>query len=124
MAAEYEKQTGARVFLRKASKEEAQATFAKVQRVAFSEDSSQVVSLSDSDFRKIWKYTHADVVEWCRKNINGFKQDKKFNSAKESIMNDMNCVYTRRLDNKNSKSASQRFYTELALERIKKYYLL
>ncbi|HRU96891.1 MAG TPA: DUF3644 domain-containing protein [Ruminococcus sp.] len=104
------------------SKEEAQATFAKVQHVQFSGDADQVVKMSDDEFRKIWKYTYADVVVWCKSNIIGFKQNKKFNEAKKSIMDDINCVYTRRLDNQNSKSASQKFYTDLALKRIKEYY--
>lgn len=105
------------------SRDEAQTIFSKVQRVKFSGDASQVVNMSDSEFRTIWKYKNADVVDWCKKNIDGFKQSKIFNEAKKSITDDINCVYIRKLDSKNSKSASQKFYTDLALEKIKEYYI-
>ena len=105
------------------SKEEAQVTFTKKQHVHFSGDATQVVNMSDDEFRRIWKYTYADLVEWCRNNIEGFKQNSRFTEAKKRITDDINCVYIRRLDNKNTKSASQKFYTDLALEKIKAYYV-
>ena len=104
--------------------EQADVTFARVAKVQFSADSKQIYQMSDEEFRGIWKYTHADVVNWCKENIRGFRQDKKFNEAKKAVAEDMNCVYKRRLDCRNTKSASQKFYTELALERIKEYYEL
>ena len=102
--------------------EHADVAFTKVTKVQFSGDASQIYQLSDEEFRAIWKYTHTDLVAWCKDNIAGFRQDKKFNEAKKSILDDMNCVYERRLDSRNSKSASQKFYTDLALDRIKTYY--
>ena len=100
----------------------ADAAFTKVTKMQFSGDASQIYQLSDEEFRAIWKYTHADLVIWCKDNIEGFRQDKKFIEAKKSVFDDINCVYERRLDSRNSKSASQKFYTDLALDSIKKYY--
>ena len=78
--------------------------------------------MNDEEFRAIWRYTHLDLVARCKDNIIEFRQDKKFNEAKKVVLNDMNCVYKRRLDSRNSISASQKFYTEFALDRIKDYY--
>lgn len=104
------------------SKDEATVSFARIQKVQISGDASQVVNLSDEEFRARWKYTHAELVDWCKENINGFKQDRKFNAAKEAITDDISCVYDRKLDSRNNKSASKKFYTDLAFERIKEYY--
>lgn len=74
------------------------------------------------DIGPIWKYTYSDVVLWCRENIKDFKQSKIFIVAKKGIDGDANCVYNRKLDNRNSKSASQKFYTDEALRQIKQNY--
>lgn len=100
----------------------ADVAFTKVTKVQFSGDANQIFQLSDEEFRAVWKYTHADLILWCKDSIEGFRQDKKFLEAKKSVSDDINCVYERRLDSRNSKSASQKFYTDLALDRIKKYY--
>lgn len=101
----------------------ADATFAKVTNVKLSSDpNAQIYSMSDQEFRATWKYTHAQLVDWCKVNIPKFKQGAIFITVKKKIKDDINCVYTRRLDNKNSKSASQDFYTDLALEEIKEEY--
>lgn len=103
--------------------DDADATFAKTINARFSNDANaQVYNMSDQEFRSIWKYTHSDVLSWCKENIRGFKQDKIFNTIKRQLKNDINCVYTRRLDSKNTRSASQDFYTDLAFERIKEDY--
>lgn len=101
----------------------ADATFAKVTNVKFSNDPNvQIFNMSDQEFRTIWRYTHAELSTWCKENISHFKQGTIFNNIKKQIKGDINCVYTRRLDSKNSKSASQDFYTEFALEKIKEEY--
>ena len=104
------------------SPEQADATFTKVTKVRFSADANQIYQMSDEEFRSTWKYTHAELVDLCKKSITGFRQDKKFINAKKSIADDMNCVYERKLDSRNSKSVSQKFYTDYALERIKEFY--
>lgn len=101
----------------------ADATFAKVTNAKFSNDpNAQIFNMSDQEFRAIWKYTHAELLTWCKENILDFKQGTIFNKLKKMIKDDINCVYTRRLDSKNTKSASQDFYTELAFEKIKEEY--
>lgn len=37
------------------------------------------------EFRSIWKYTHDDVVEWCKQIISGFRQSGIFNAAKNPL---------------------------------------
>lgn len=103
--------------------EDADATFAKVTHAKFSTDANaQVFNMSDDEFRKIWKYSYADVVAWCKENITSFSQGKVFNAIKKKAAEDINCAYTRRLDSKSSKSPSKVFYTDLALEKIKAEY--
>lgn len=102
----------------------ADATFAKVTNVKVSTDpNAQIFNMSDQEFRAIWKYTHAELLTWCKENIPDFKQGAIFNKVKKKVKGDINCVYTRRLDSKNAKSASQDFYTDLALEKIKQEYI-
>lgn len=103
--------------------EKADATFAKVTHAKFSQDpNAQVFNMSDDEFRKIWKYSYDDVVKWCRKNIVDFKKGGRFNILMKKLKNDINCAYTRRLDNQNSKSPSKVFYTELALKNLQDEY--
>lgn len=104
------------------SKEDATTLVTKTTKVRFTADASQVVRMSDQEFRETWKYTHAQLLEWCKKNVQNFKQGSLFNEAKKSISDDISCVYNRKLDCTNSKSVSQKFYTDFGLERIKKYY--
>lgn len=101
----------------------ADATFAKVTNVKLSNDpNAQIYSMSDQEFRATWKHTHAQLVNWCKEHIHNFKQGTTFIAVKKKIKGDINCVYTRRLDNKNSKSASQDFYTDFSLQKIKEEY--
>lgn len=101
----------------------ADATFTKVTTVRVSDDpSAQIINMSDQEFRDTWKHTHADLLNWCKSNIPNFKQGPVFNSIKSALKGNKNYVYTRRLDSRNSKSASQDFYTDLALDKIKEEY--
>ena len=102
--------------------ENADVTVTQIKNVRLSTEASQTVNLSDEEFRRIYKYSYAQVIEWCKTNITGFQQNKRFHGFKKSLWNDPNCVYDRKLDSSNSKSVSQRFYSDLALEKIKQYY--
>lgn len=103
--------------------DEADATFAKVTHAKFSTDpNAQVFNMSDEEFRKIWKYSHKEVVAWCRENISTFKQTQKFYSIMRELQKDINCAYTRRLDSTNSKSPSKTFYTDNMLLKLKEEY--
>ncbi len=101
------------------SPSDADATFAKVTKVKVSSDASQIVNMTDSEFRTIWKYSYNEVVAWCKENIPGFKLDKRFHDARKAMFADTAYVYDRKLDSKNSKSASQKFYTDAALLKLK-----
>ncbi|NLI54747.1 MAG: DUF3644 domain-containing protein [Clostridiales bacterium] len=101
----------------------AAATIARTTRFKLTNDpNAQVLSLSDEEFRSIWKYNHSDVCKWCKENVIGFRQGSLFNDIKRSLKCDSNLVFRRRLDSHNIKSPSQDFYTDLALEKIKKDY--
>mgnify|MGYP003303957670 CR=1 FL=1 len=101
----------------------ADATFAKITNVRFTDDpNAQVFNMSDEEFRKIWKYQYADVVSWCRANIVEFKKGRHFDSIMRKIKTDIECAYTRHLDSKNTRSPSQTFYTDKALMEIKTQY--
>jgi hypothetical protein len=101
----------------------ADATFAKITNVRFTDDpNAQVFNMSDEEFRKIWKYQYADVVSWCRANIAEFKKGRHFDSIMRKIKTDIECAYTRHLDSKNTRSPSQTFYTDKALMEIKTQY--
>lgn len=103
------------------SQENSDLTLEIVKQIKLSDDpSAQVMKLSDEEFKRTWKYTHKQVLAWCRDNIAGFKSNKKFNHAKKMIENDLSFVFTRRLDPDNEKSSSQKFYTELALVELKR----
>ena len=105
--------------------DDADATFGKVTHAKFTTDpGAAAINMSDDEFRKIWKHSYQDVVDWCRSNIDGFKQSRMFYEVKREIEEDINCAYRRRLDNKNAKSPSKFFYTDKALEDIKQKYLL
>lgn len=105
------------------SQEEANASFTRITRFQLTDDpNAQILRMSDSQFRETWKYTHAEVVNWCKENIHKFIQGTKFNVIKRDIKSDIKCVYTRRLDSQNARSASQDFYTDYALEQIKEKY--
>lgn len=106
------------------SLDEAEVIFGKVTHAKFTDDpSAAVFHMSDDEFRKIWKYSYQDLVEWCRENISGFKQSTLFYEIKNKVEEDVNCAYRRRLDNNNTKSPSQTFYTDKAMKEIKKSYL-
>jgi hypothetical protein len=103
--------------------EEADTKFAKITHLQLSDDpTAQIFNMSDEQFREIWKYSYYEVVNWSKQNIMGFKQGNSFNSIMKSLKSDIKCVYKRRLDNRNPKSASQEFYTDYALKRLKGEY--
>ena len=103
--------------------ENADVTLAKVTNFKFTNDpNAQIFNMNDDEFRKIWKHTYQDLVAWCRSNIEKFKQNTEFNKYKREIEKDINCAYTRKLDNMSQSSPSKTFYTDLALEKIKSKY--
>lgn len=105
------------------SKDEAEVTIAKVTNIRLSNDpTAQVVSLSDKEIFATWKHTYQELADWCRKNISDFKQNKIFNDVMRNIESDPQCVYRRRLNVKSTKSAAQKFYSDFALDEVKRLY--
>ena len=80
------------------------------------------MQLTDENFRNIYPYNHAQLLEWCKENINNFKQATKFNEIKKLISDDKKCVHLRKLDSKNIHSTEQKFYSKSAFERMKEEY--
>ncbi len=104
--------------------EEADVTFGKVTHARFSDDpNAKVYNMTDDEFRKIWKYSYQELIDWCRNNIPGFKQSKIFYKVKRQVEEDINCAYKRSLDKDNVKAPTKTFYTDLALEKTKKLYI-
>jgi len=106
------------------TEEDADASFTKIVQIRFTENAeAQVFRLSDDEFRNTWKHTHADVVTWCKENIPNFLVSYKFNRIKSEIRDDTRCVYTRRLNSRDTKSQPKYFYSDFALEQIKDKYI-
>jgi len=101
--------------------EDADVSFGKSIRLT-DDPNATPFNMSDDKFRSIWKYDYNQVVAWCRKNVNGFKQNNLFYDIKKKIEKDENCAYKRKLDNRNVKSPSKTFYTDEALKMIKEEY--
>lgn len=104
--------------------EEADAKFVKITQIQLSDNpNAQIYNMSDEQFRSIWKYRYSELIEWCRANVPGYKQGKRFYQLMRALKEDIKCVYRRRLDSNNPKSASQEFYTDYALDRLKSEYV-
>ena len=103
--------------------EEASVVFNKTTHIKITDDpGAAAFNMSDDEFRAVWKYTFQDIVDWCRANINGFKQASLFYAIKKKAEENTKYAYRRRLDNNNMKSPSKFFYTDSALEYIKAEY--
>ena len=105
------------------SKDEADANFAKVNKIQLSDDpNAQKVNLSDEEILRIYPYTYQDVCDHCRKEVANFKQNKKFNTIMSSLKKDITYAYTRKLNPKNVKSTKTTLYSPQIIEEIKKEY--
>jgi hypothetical protein len=105
------------------SVDEADTTFSRITNVQLTDDpNAQILNMSDDEFRNTWKYSYHKLVNLCKDNIPGFKQNSKFNRLMKDIKKDVKCAYKRKLDSRNPKSASQDFYTDFALESLKNRY--
>ncbi|WP_331619504.1 hypothetical protein [Stomatobaculum longum] len=104
--------------------DEADAKIAKVQKVNLSDDPcAQRVSVSDDEMLKKFPLGYKSLCEKCRKRIPGFKQGKKFNGIMKRIKQKGTCAYVRRLDPQNEDSGFKMFYSNKAIDEIKKAWL-
>lgn len=105
------------------SQDEADANFAKVNKVQLSDDpNAQKVNLSDDEIVKIYPLTYQDACEKCRLEIAGFKQGKKFNAIMASLKNNNTFAYTRKLNPKKAKSSKTTLYAASIIDEIKRKY--
>jgi hypothetical protein len=105
------------------SKDSAGVKIASVKSVRLSNDpNAQAVRLDDSAFLTMYPHTYKDVANWCKSNINGFQQGKKFNAIMKRIKENSEFASTRRLNPRSKSSSAQTFYAESAFYEIKKQY--
>lgn len=106
------------------SQDTADASFSRTTSVRLTDDPNAPVysSLSDDQFRSLYPHNHADLVEWCKTNINNFSQGYRFNDIKRELKKDKRYANDRRLDSRNPKSASQCFYSVEGLNELKRQF--
>lgn len=83
---------------------------------------AQKIRLTDEQFHEQYKYSHRDVVRWCKDNIDNFKQNKLFNDIMKRAKDVRECSFERKLDDRNIKSASKFYYSDKCLEYLKEEY--
>jgi hypothetical protein len=106
------------------SKDEADIEVVKNNKFTLTDDpNAQIFRLSDEELRNIYKYTYEKVVSLCRDNIPNFKMGKLFYKFLKELKANPNCAHKRILDSSNPKSASQIFYSDVALEQLKAKYI-
>jgi hypothetical protein len=104
------------------NKEEATIVLSKTRNIKLSNDpSAEIVNLKDDEFLKIYKHTHSDVVDWCKKNIANFKHGNYFNLIKKYISDKFDCIHIS-YSNPLKKTSPTKFYSDEALNIIKQYY--
>lgn len=105
------------------SKDEADASFSKVSRYKITNDpNAQKINLSDEEIIKVYPLTYKDVCERCKTEVEGFKQNKEFNSILSKLKSDRIFAYTRKLNPQSKKSATTILYSESVIEEIKRIY--
>lgn len=105
------------------SKDEADASYSKLNKYQLSNDASaQKVNLSDDEIIKIYPLTHKDICERCRAEIDGFKQNQEFNNIVAELKTNSVLAYTRKLNPQSKKSAKTTLYSEQIIDEIKKRY--
>ncbi|MBN1181123.1 MAG: DUF3644 domain-containing protein [Bacteroidales bacterium] len=106
-----------------ASKESDGLPVSMVKSVRLSnEPNAQAVKLDDTAFLVIYPNTYKNIVAWCKSNISGFQQGRRFNAIMKNIKENSKFAATRRLNPRNKSSAAQTFYTEAAKVEIQKQF--
>ena len=101
------------------SQDAADVNFAKVNRIQITDDpKAQKVHLSDDEFVKQYPLSYSDVCSQCRKTIEGFKQNQKFNSIMAEIKKEPRFAFTRKLNPNSLKSSKTTFYAVNVIEEI------
>ncbi len=80
------------------------------------------VTLTEEDFRKVYKWTYQQLVDQLKKRYTDFKMNKKFSGIKKPLMPDPKFVRPRYLDPDNPKSGKKDFYSPAILAEFDKHY--
>jgi hypothetical protein len=80
------------------------------------------VTLTEDDFKKVYKWTYRQLVDHLKKRYADFKLNPKFNSIRKPLMTDPRYVRSRFLDPDNPKSGKKEFYSPTVLAEFDKHY--
>lgn len=80
------------------------------------------VSLTDEEFRKIYKWTYQQLTAQLMKRYTDFKVNGKFSSIKKPLMAESRYVRSRFLDPDNPRSGRKDFYNPAILAEFDKHY--
>lgn len=81
------------------------------------------VYISDEDILKNYPLTYDDVWKKCKKEINGFKKDNKFQQLINSVQDSLEYCFIRTFYPGNSKSGVTKRYTNKVVDYIKVNYV-
>ena len=104
--------------------EESQIQISLNEKISISEkDDAKEIKLSEDElFTKIYKLKYSDVIEYCKHNIEGFKQNNTFNTKMKEIKKNPKCHRKRYLDVKNQKGSYQDYYSDFAVSELEILY--
>jgi hypothetical protein len=95
-------------------------TAAGAMAVAITNDpSAPQMTLTEDDFKKIYKWTYGDLLDHLQKRYTDFKVNQKFSGIRKPLMGDAKFVRPRYLDPDNPKSD---FYSPTILSEFDKHY--
>jgi hypothetical protein len=98
-------------------------TSAGAMAVAITNDpTAPQVTLTEDDFKKIYKWTYHQMIEQLKKRYTDFKVNAKFTGIKKPLMADAKFVRPRYLDPDNPKSGKKDFYSPTVLAEFDKHY--
>lgn len=86
------------------------------------EPGAQQIAVGDVIWQEKWKYPFADMVAWCKNNIEGFRQTRRFHRIKEEVETLQNMIHIQYLDPQHQKGGSKKYYCMEAMEEIKQRY--
>lgn len=84
--------------------------------------SAPPVSITDEDFRKIYKWTYQQLMDQLKRRYSDFKVNEKFTGIRKPLMVDPKFVKARYLDPENVKSGKKDFYNPIILGEFDKHY--
>jgi predicted metal-binding protein len=70
-----------------------------------------------------WKYPYTDMSQWCKINIEGFRQTPNFHNIKRDVEALKDMIYVQYLDPQHKRGTSRKYYCLEAMEEIKRRYL-